>query len=298
MESRKCYPLLLLFKGDHPECKNFAGLKGGSTHHPCSICGTLHCELHRLPEHEQPVRSQQDVKECVEQLDRLESKSRSLAAMREWGNIDANAYSEQMKSVRAARDEVLQHMSWMSAHNVRCAFWRLGYVDVALMAAIDLMHLADLGLVRRILLHTAAFYYCRHGSKGLKELNEWWREMEFPEDVCRARQGDVFKIGKTGHVEVCSSLKANEYKAILQLFPPLVRSEVRVHAVWVALHHWYEVAHNKSFSEEGLEELTQAALECVSQPARSYCCQWLACWAHWRASGVQVAGSAGEIAAA
>jgi hypothetical protein len=108
----------------------------------------------------------------------------------------------------------------------------------------------------------------------------------------------VFKIGKTGHVEVCSSLKANEYKAILQLFPPLVRSEVRVHAVWVALHHWYEVAHKKSFSEEGLEELAQAALKCVSQPARSYCCQWLACWAHWRASRVQVADSAGGIAAA
>ena len=50
VEKRTCYPLLLLFKGDHPECKTFVGLKGGSTHHPCSICGMLHADLHRLPD--------------------------------------------------------------------------------------------------------------------------------------------------------------------------------------------------------------------------------------------------------
>ena len=265
MEKRTCYPLLLLFKGDHPECKTFVGLKGGSTHHPCSICGRLHAELHRLPEHEESVRRQEDVEDCLKALARLEQEVKEYTAHREQGTVTKVDYSTAMERLRRERVETLGHLKWMSAHVVRCAFWRLGYVDVTLMAAIDLMHLVDLGIIPRILEHTAA-YYCAQMDGGLEGLNERWRELEPCDDVPRARRRPLFKIGKGGGIQVCGSLKAHEYKAILQLFPNCVRDDKKVFAVWHALHHWYGLAQKKSFTVADLVELHQAALECVPDP--------------------------------
>ena len=296
VEKRTCYPLLLLFKGDHPECKTFVGLKGGSTHHPCSICGMLHADLHRLPEHEQSVRCQGDVEECLKTLSRLEQELTEYTAHREFGTIGKIDYSANLERVRRERAEALAHLKWMSAHAVRCAFWRLGYVDVTLMAAIDLMHLADLGIVPRILEHTAA-YYCDQMDGGLDGLNKWWRDVEPCDDVPRARRRPLFKIGKGGGIQICGSLKAHEYKAILQLFPNLVRSDKKVFAVWNALHHWYDLAHKKSFTTADLVELNKAAFKCAPHPSCASRFPLSSC-AHIKAFGVQFAGCAREVATA
>jgi hypothetical protein len=276
VEKRTCYPLLLLFKGDHPECKTFVGLKGGSTHHPCSICGRLHAELHRLPEHEESVRRQEDVEDCLKALARLEQEVKEYTAHREQGTVSKVDYNTAMERLRRERVETLGHLKWMSAHVVRCAFWRLGYVDVTLMAAIDLMHLVDLGIIPRVLEHTAA-YYCAEMDGGLDGLNKRWRELEPCDDVPRARRRPLFKIGKGGGIQVCGSLKAHEYKAILQLFPNLVRNDKKVFAVWHALHHWYGLAQKKSFTVADLLELNQAAFECVPDPGVLCSSRWLAC---------------------
>ena len=294
VEKRTCYPLLLLFKGDHPECKTFVGLKGGSTHHPCSICGTLHSDLHRLPEQEPPVRCQGDVEECLKTLARLEQELKEYTAHREFGTIGSRDCTANLERVRHERAETLAHLTWMSAHAVCCAFWRLGYVDVTLMAAIDLMHLVDLGIIPRILEHTAA-YYCAQMDGGLDGLNKRWREMEPCDDVPRARRRPLFKIGKGGGIQICGSLKAHEYKAILQLFPNLVRSDKKVFAVWIALHHWYDLAHKKSYTTADLVELNKAALKCAPHPS---CVSRFPLCAHIEAFGVQFAGCAREVAAA
>ena len=187
----------------------------------------------------------------------------------------------------------------MSAHAVHCAFWRLGYVDVTLMAAIDLMHLVDLGIIPRILEHTAA-YYCAQMDGGLDGLNKWWREMEPCDDVPRARRRPLFKIGKGGGIQICGSLKAHEYKAILQLFPNLVRSDKKVFAVWNALHHWYDLAHKKSYTTADLVELNKAAFKCAPHPscASSFPLSITASCAHIEVFGVQFPGCTGEVAAA
>ena len=233
-------------------------------------------ELHRLPEHEESVRRQEDVEDCLKALARLEQEVKEYTAHREQGTVTKVDYSTAMERLRRERVETLGHLKWMSAHVVRCAFWRLGYVDVTLMAAIDLMHLVDLGIIPRILEHTAA-YYCAEMDGGLEGLNERWRELEPCDDVPRARRRPLFKIGKGGGIQVCGSLKAHEYKAILQLFPNCVRDDKKVFAVWHALHHWYGLAQKKSFTVADLVELNQAALECVPDPGVLCSSLWLAC---------------------
>ena len=95
-----------------------------------------------------------------------------------------------------------------------------------------------------------------------------------PDDLRRIINGPLFKYEKKNKIEVASVPKAEEYRAVLQLFPHLVVDEPAVYAVWVALQDFYAKAHEGSFTTKSMIELDAAALRWIaplSVPVRFVC---------------------------
>ena len=266
LESRICYPLLLAFEADHPETKACCCLKGGKTKRPCNMCNEEHKNLHKLkPEQEPHARSRFDLLAHFNAPRVFESIQSNLAHMLDSQLITKTQHNEKMKEARDELQSKRNMLDTFSAHDVEPAFLELGYLDPYQAMAIDLMHLLDLGIIPRMLLLTARYWHCaRKKQGGMNELNDMWCRISAdassrPDDLRRILSGPLFKKEKN-KIEVASVPKAEEYRAVLQIFPHLVVSVQGVYAVWVALQDFYARAHEGTFTTKTMIELDAAAL--------------------------------------
>jgi hypothetical protein len=277
LECRVCYPLLLAFEADHPETKMCCCLKGGTTKLPCNMCHEAHKNLHKLkPEQEPCARSHLDLDRYFAESRAFADMERNLAHLLERKEITKSRHDNMMKQAREKLQSERNLLHTFSAHDLEPAFSELGYLDPYQAMAIDLMHLLDLGLVPRMLLLTARHWHCeRKRQGGVNELNDMWCAIASdsssrPDDLHRIIKGPLFKYEKKNKIEVASVLKAEEYRAVLQLFPHLVACEPLVYAVWVGLQDFYAKAHQGSFTTKSMIELDAAASRCIARlPMRS-----------------------------
>lgn len=230
----------------------------GNTECTCNICHVHRGHLHDVHAAEQPVRKQIDVEEIWEERNRLMSEIDVLNFALDEESITSKDHSRRMGHIVTRLGELKDRLAQMSAHDLRCAFWALGYVEADLMMVPDLLHLFDLGLIPRFMKFTCLNWPCKKSS-GLGVLNNLWSEMTPCDDVPRACRELLFKKEKK-KIEMNGLLKASEYRDLLQLFPNIVRGEKTVFAVWVALHSLYEKAHANIFTETTIRELHEAAL--------------------------------------
>jgi hypothetical protein len=277
LECRVCYPLLLAFEADHPETKMCCCLKGGTTKRPCNMCHEAHVNLHKLkPEQEPCARSHLDLDRYFAESRAFADMERNLAHLLERKEITKSRHDNMMKQAREKLQSERKLLQAFSAHDLEPAFSELGYLDPYQAMAIDLMHLLDLGLVPRMLLLTARHWHCaRKRQGGVNELGDMLCAIASdsssrPDDLRRIIKGPLFKYEKKNKIEVASVPKAEEYRAVLQLFPHLVACEPAVYAVWVGLQDFYAKAHQGSFTTNSMIELDAAALRWIAPlPMRS-----------------------------
>ena len=266
-----CYPLLLAFEADHPETKMCCCLKGGTTKRPCNMCHEAHKNLHKLqPDHEPCARSHVDLDRYFAESQAFADMEKNLAYLLEQKQITKSRHDSLIKHAREKLQSERNLLHAFSAHDVEPAFSELGYLEPYQAMAIDLMHLLDLGLIPRMLLLTARYWHCaRKKLGGVEELNLMWCRIASdassrPDDLRRIINGPLFKYEKKNKIEVASVPKAEEYRAVLQLFPHLVVDEPAVYAVWVALQDFYAKAHEGSFTTKSMIELDAAALRWIA----------------------------------
>ena len=241
-------------------------LKGGKTKRPCNICDEEHKHMHKLKPQEEPnARSILQLRPYFEECRAFETIKKELASMRDLKQITKARYETLLKDARDAWQSKQDLLARFSAHGVEPAFSELGYLDPYQAMTIDLMHLLDLGLIPRMLLLTAKHWHTKRKAQGgLNELNDMWlgvatNASSKPDDVRRILGTPLFKKDKN-KIEIASVPKAEEYRAILQIFPHLVVAEATVHAVWVALNDFYVKAHEGCFTTDTIIELDAAAL--------------------------------------
>ena len=263
LEWRKCHPVLLLFECDHKEAKCSTCLMGGQTFFPCNVCGVGFHQLHKIDAREYEIRTKHDLVGCRGAGEAFDTTMKALTDDLATGAITKSTFA-QLK--RMARDELKfqkEMLEMMSGLDVSPAFDKASHLNANLSVGMDLLHLMDEGLVPRVFLSVAKHLNQRKG--GLEEFNMRWMEQPKCDDLKRIVRAPLFK--KRGNaIELAGIPKACEKHAYLQALPPLLRSEPKVYAVVVALHDWYALMHQKSFTVKQIAELKEAALRWLLNP--------------------------------
>lgn len=255
--------MLLLFEGDHKEAKCCASLMGGQTFFPCNVCGVAFHQLHKIDADEYELRTKDDLVGFRGAGEAFATTMKDLTDDLATGAITKSTFAEQKRMARAELKFRKEMLEMMSGLDVPPALDKAPHLHANLSVGMDLLHLMNEGLVPRVFLSVANHLNRRKG--GLKEFNDRWMKQPTSDDLRGIVRGPLFKkIGKT--IELAGIPKACEKDAYLQALPPLLRSEPKVYAVVVALHDWYALMHEKSFTVKQIAELKEAALRWLLRP--------------------------------